>query len=287
MEKKKVSAKETVADIRSGMSDADLMSKYTLSNAGLQSLFDKLVSAGFIDLSEILERTPSFLGTVDVSETFPPAEQLKAEDDGQPFKSRAATRVNAQEAARDIRSGMDDFALMRKYQVSNKGLSSLFKKLMDVGLVQQIDLDRRNIGFEHTVALSEDLLTVSAAYALLGSPRSSVAIEKPPYPRQRIRPAPSREDEVKSATLPEEEHYAGPAQAETAKRSFKRPWYDKPYVVTLLLILVFPLGLYACYRNSSLSAGAKAFAIGACLLLVIGLLIVAFLLPDGLFPPFL
>jgi hypothetical protein len=287
VEKKKVSAKETVADIRSGMSDADLMSKYALSNAGLQSLFDKLVSAGFIDLSEILERTPSFLGTVDVSETFPPAEQLKAEDDGQPFKSRAATRVNAQEAARDIRSGMDDFALMRKYQVSTKGLSSLFNKLMDKGLIQQIELDRRNIGFEHTVALSEDLLTVSAAYALLGSHRSTVAIEKPPYPRQRIRPAPSREDEVKRATLHEEELYAGPKQAGPANRSFKRPWYDKPYVVALLLILVFPLGLYACYRNSSLSAGAKAFAIGACLLLAIGLLIVAFLLPDGLFPPFL
>jgi hypothetical protein len=259
VEKKKVSAKAAVADIRSGMSDADLMSKYALSSAGLQSLFDKLVSAGFIDLSEILERTPSFLGTVDVSETFPPAEEISAEDGRQPFKSRGATRVNAQEAARDIRSGMDDFALMRKYQVSNKGLSSLFKKLMDVGLVQQTDLDRRNIGFEHTVALSEDLLTVSAAYALLGSRRSPVAIEKPPYPRQRVRPAPSREDEVKSATLPEEDLYAGPTQTETASRSFKRPWYANISVIIIL----------------------------ACFLLAIGCLIAAFLLHDRLLQRFI
>ena len=78
MEKKKISAKEALADIRSGMSDADLMSKYLLSNAGLQSLFDKLVTAGYIDLAEILARTPTFLGTVDIPESFPPAEAIKA-----------------------------------------------------------------------------------------------------------------------------------------------------------------------------------------------------------------
>jgi hypothetical protein len=258
VEKKKISAKEAVADIRSGVSDADLMDKYSLSNAGLQSLFDKLVSAGYIDLSEILERTPSFLGTVDVAESFAPTEELKAEDVRQPFRSRSATRVNAQEAARDIRAGMDDFALMRKYQVSTKGLSSLFKKLMDVGLIQQIDLDRRNIGFEHTVALSEDLLTVSAAYALLGSRRSTVAIEKPPDPSQRVRLAPSLERAVNRATLPEDEPYAAPQQAWPANRSFKRPWYANHSVIILLVSL-----------------------------LAIGFLIVAFLSHAGLLPGFL
>ena len=52
VEKKKISAKDALADIRSGMSDANLMSKYLLSNAGLQSLFDKLVTAGYIDLEK-------------------------------------------------------------------------------------------------------------------------------------------------------------------------------------------------------------------------------------------
>ena len=118
MEKKKLSAKKVVGDIRSGMSDAALMRKYLLSNAGLQSLFDKLITAGYMDLAEILERT-AFLGTVDISESFPPAETLKAEDGRQPFKSRTAIRVNAQEAARDIRSGMDDFALIQKYRLSS------------------------------------------------------------------------------------------------------------------------------------------------------------------------
>ena len=168
VEKKKISAKKAVADIRSGMSDADLMSKYLLSNAGLQSLLDKLVTAGYIDLAEILERTPLFLGTVDISESFPQPAAIKAEDGRQSIKSKAETRVNAQEATRDIRSGMDDSALMQKYRLTSKGLSSLFRKLMEVGLIKQTDIDRRNIGFEHTVLLTEDMLSLSAALKSLG-----------------------------------------------------------------------------------------------------------------------
>lgn len=307
VEKKKVSAKEAVADIRSGMSDAAIMSKYLLSNAGLQSLFDKLVTAGYIDLSELLERTAAFLGTVDITESFPPPEAINAEDGRQPFKSRAATRVNAQEAARDIRSGMDDFALMQKYQISAKGIQSLFNKLIEVGLVRQTDLDRRNIGFEHTVALTEDMLSLSAALKTLGLHRPAVATdkgpqrpvaadkgpqqaagaprEKPPQP-QREDPTPAVEEKVEDAAV-HEEPYTRTMQTEPDYRSVERPWYDNPSVVILLLIVLFPLGLYACYRNSSLSSGVKAFAIVACLLLAIGSLIAISLLPNWLFPRFL
>lgn len=274
------------------------MSKYLLSNAGLQSLFDKLVTAGYIDLAEMLERTAAFLGTVDISESFSPVEAVKAEDRQQPSKSRAATRINAQEAARDIRSGTDDFALMQKYQLSTKGLQSLFKKLMEVGLVQQIDLDRRNLGFEHTVTLTEDMLSLSAALAVLGSPRPAgatdkgpqrpvVAIRKEPPQPQRENPTPSVEKKVESVTLPDEELYTRTMQTEPDYRSFERPWYDNPSVVMLLLIVLFPLGLYACYRNSSLSSGVKAFAIVACFLLAIGCLMVISLLPNWLLPRFL
>jgi hypothetical protein len=253
MEKKKISAKDAVADIRSGMSDADLMGKYVLSNAGLQSLFDKLVTAGYIDLSELLERTAAFLGTVDISESFPPAEAVKAEDGRQHSKSRAATRVNAQETARDIRSGMDDAALMQKYQLSYKGLQSLFKKLIDVGLVQQVDLDRRNIGFEHTVVLNEDMLSLSAAFAVLGSPRPAVAFDKGPLrptittdrrpPQlQRREPATSVEEKVKRGALPEEELRTSPKEAEPDYKSFDRPWYGNPSVVILLACFLLAIG---------------------------------------------
>ena len=251
MEKKKISAKDALADIRSGMSDADLMSKYLLSNAGLQSLFDKLVTAGYIDLGEILARTPTFLGTVDIPESSPPVGAIKTEDGPQLSKSRIATRVNAQEATRDIRSGMDDFALMRKYQLSYKNLPSLFKKLMDVGLIQQTDIDHRNLGFENTVALSEDMLSLSAAFAVLGSSRPAGAAEK-----GRHRPAvtynkatstqrqeltvPTIEEKIKSATLPGEKPYTGMTPTKPDDRSFALPWYENPSIVMLLLVYCSP-----------------------------------------------
>jgi hypothetical protein len=289
VEKKKIRAKNAVADIRSGMSDADLMSKYALSNTGLQSLFDKLVTAGYIDLVEILERAPLFLGTVDISESFSSSETVKAEDRGQPIKTKAETRVNAHEAARDIRSGMDDSALMQKYRLTSKGLSSLFRKLMEVGLIKQTDIDRRNIGFEHTVLLTEDMLSLSAALKSLGLYKTATTDKRGPYrppvitDEKPISPQseePARSVEEKSAVLPDEKPYMrGSDRIEPHHKSLEWRWYDDPSIVMLLLIVLFPLGWYACYRNSTLSYEVKAFAIVACFLLIISCLIMISLMP--------
>jgi hypothetical protein len=51
--------------------------------------------------------------------------------------------VNADEAVRSIRSGITDKALMEKYEISQKGLESLFRKLIAAGAIQQSELDRR------------------------------------------------------------------------------------------------------------------------------------------------
>lgn len=48
-------------------------------------------------------------------------------------------RIDARQALRDIRSGMDDMALMRKYNLSAKGLQSLFRKLGDAGIIKHIN----------------------------------------------------------------------------------------------------------------------------------------------------
>ncbi len=51
--------------------------------------------------------------------------------------------VNAEDAVRSIMSGMTDEALMEKYELSQKGLESLFRKLIATGAIEQSDLDRR------------------------------------------------------------------------------------------------------------------------------------------------
>lgn len=57
--KRKISAKEIVVDIRSGMDDAQLQRKYGLSDEALESVFDKLMNAGAITESEIRNRVAS------------------------------------------------------------------------------------------------------------------------------------------------------------------------------------------------------------------------------------
>jgi rubrerythrin len=51
----------------------------------------------------------------------------------------AKTTINAKEILADIKTGMDDAALMEKYQLSDKGLQSLFKKLADAGVLKQAE----------------------------------------------------------------------------------------------------------------------------------------------------
>lgn len=57
-EKRKIKAKEIVVDIKSGMSDEDLMEKYNVSEKGLKSIFQKLIDAGSIEQSQLEERIP-------------------------------------------------------------------------------------------------------------------------------------------------------------------------------------------------------------------------------------
>jgi hypothetical protein len=48
--------------------------------------------------------------------------------------------VSAKEILADIKRGMDDSALMEKYQLSEKGLQSVFIRLVDLGAVTQEEL---------------------------------------------------------------------------------------------------------------------------------------------------
>ena len=49
------------------------------------------------------------------------------------------SKINAKEALEDIRAGMDDIPLMKKYKLSAKGLQSLFKKLGHAGIIKHVN----------------------------------------------------------------------------------------------------------------------------------------------------
>jgi hypothetical protein len=227
--KRRINAKKAVADIRAGMEDAALMNKYNLKPAGLQSLFDKLIVGGFIDLAEMERRLTGFLGTVAISESD------LAPQDGNGLKSitlpdrKSPPRIHAQQAARDIRLGVSDFALMEKYGLSSKGLQSLFDKLVSAGLITKEDVDNRGIGIDDTVDLTEEMLSLSGALRCLGASQPAPPLDAV---KQRLR-------EVKPAKRPKPVIKAKPKPASRTNESEKieeieevpeptrSRWYDR------------------------------------------------------------
>jgi hypothetical protein len=67
-EKKKIKAKDIINDIRDGMTDSELMNKYSLSIRGLQSIFRKLEAVNAIKPSELYGRFPGLDDTIEVDQ---------------------------------------------------------------------------------------------------------------------------------------------------------------------------------------------------------------------------
>jgi hypothetical protein len=64
MNKRIVQARDIVRDVRSGMTDTELMEKYGLSAKGLESAFAKLVSSGIMTVGEVYGQRRSGQDTV-------------------------------------------------------------------------------------------------------------------------------------------------------------------------------------------------------------------------------
>jgi hypothetical protein len=55
----------------------------------------------------------------------------------------AKRRIPANDLAKDIRMGMSNGEVMKKYRLSQAGLASVFKKLVQAGVVEQSEVQRR------------------------------------------------------------------------------------------------------------------------------------------------
>lgn len=60
--KRKISAKEFVSDVRSGMNEAELKQRYELSDDALKKVFSRLAAAGFLTEDEIPRRSEETMG---------------------------------------------------------------------------------------------------------------------------------------------------------------------------------------------------------------------------------
>ncbi len=65
----------------------------------------------------------------------------------------AKRKITANEVLADLREGLDDFALMKKYQLTSQGLQSLFNKMINSGAITPTELEDRITPLEKTVEL--------------------------------------------------------------------------------------------------------------------------------------
>ncbi len=124
--KKPVSVRAVLEDVRAGRSKEEIMSRHGLSMRGLKSLFMKMTAAGYL-----------------------------AKEDVDRYRKRSTRngkrRVSANEVLGDIKAGLTDAALMKKYRLSVKGLDSLFSRLLKEKLVSEGDLFTRGSQLHGTV----------------------------------------------------------------------------------------------------------------------------------------
>jgi len=120
-EKKTVSAKDVIADIRVGMTDEQLMKKHLLSAKGLQSLKDKLLSAGLLSQAEL------------DSKLVPP-------------QGATSNRLSAKAILADIEAGVTNEGLIEKYALSNDRLLQILGKLVESGHLTQAEFAKRASG---------------------------------------------------------------------------------------------------------------------------------------------
>jgi uncharacterized protein YjbI with pentapeptide repeats len=143
-----IKAVDAVHCIRSGMSDTELMEKFGLSSAPLHNLFEQLVRLGILKESELVARASLDPGSVVVDlsrlEIPPPPVQKKPV-------------IDAADALRCLKAGMDDCALMKRYNVSARGLQSLFDKLVSRGVIARAFLDRRSDLVCESVLVNEEV----------------------------------------------------------------------------------------------------------------------------------
>lgn len=122
-EKKRISAKQIVADIKSGMDDSRLMSKYALTEKGLQILKKKLEDAGITQAERQEAQGPS----------------SRAIDKSADKKALAGNISVA------IKGGLTDKDVMGRFGIPENKLPQVYSALVKGGYLTQEDLDQRNI----------------------------------------------------------------------------------------------------------------------------------------------
>lgn len=128
----RINASEAIRSMRAGMDDAALMRKFGISEDGLLSMLRQLAAARVLPPAELKKRLGEKYESVIVD--LDHAEL--------PIPSYGKRLVNGAEVLELIRSGATPAELMKAYNLSAKGVLSLFKKLLGLNLITSADFQK-------------------------------------------------------------------------------------------------------------------------------------------------
>ncbi len=151
-------------DIRSGLDDIALMEKYALSGEALQVVFEELLADGHLAPSDLEDRT--FVTYPSVVLNVRPSKSAETH--------AKKPVIDAADAMHCIKEGMDDAALMKRYELSARGLQSLLTKLVSAGAVSQADLEKR-VAKSHSMVVVDQQITEET---ILPEPRELLDLGK-------------------------------------------------------------------------------------------------------------
>jgi uncharacterized protein (DUF433 family) len=117
----KISSEEIIGDIRDGRGYGELIEKYRVTESQLERIIRRLVNLGMITETET--------STV----------------------RRPRRKVNATHIVKDLRSGMSDQDLMAKHGINNQQLERILGKIVDAGMMSDMELFERSTISESAV----------------------------------------------------------------------------------------------------------------------------------------
>ncbi len=140
MSKQKISAKQVLNDISAGMSNSELMEKYGVSSEGLESIFKKLTDAGLLNEASLEQRTLSSRpdaiipsGHASIPKTAPAVQPEQKSTD------------SLMSIAGDIKNGVHEGEIMRRYELSPGKLREIKEKLVQEGHLESNRIEQEEV----------------------------------------------------------------------------------------------------------------------------------------------
>lgn len=281
-------------DIRSGMNDAELMAKHDLSPRSLQSLFKQLVQAGHLDASFLRQRTVTEGGDAG-AESGPSRSQVPegAVPDDQGHSGQF------KEIADDIKSGLHDSEIMRRYELSPGKLTEIKHKLVELRYLQPEQVSPAETGGTKLCPFCSQQIKKSAIRCVhcgqrleptsspvgMGRPVAGMPLQESPF-------AEEAGEEEKDCPWEDRESY-GTASAyfQTATKCLltptaffsKLPTRDGYLNPILFGVVTLVVGVVVAYLWSRLFAGGRIGLIGLVISIGVVFIVAWIVIPIGLF----